>query len=192
MKKEILKLRGEGKTYLEITEIVGCSKSLVSYYCNAFSKDVIKKGKERRLAGDFKERIMKNTICIECNSELKNNQKKFCSRKCQGDYKHNETYLKIIKGHEDIMYATFRIDYFKNDILKEQDGKCNICEMTTLWNNKPIIFILDHIDGNASNNKRDNLRCICPNCDSQLDTYKSKNKNSARSERYKRPISSIE
>lgn len=43
-----------------------------------------------------------------------------------------------------------------------------------------LTFILDHIDGNADNNSRDNLRLICPNCDSQLSTYKSKNKNSAR------------
>jgi Ca2+-transporting ATPase len=35
-------------------------------------------------------------------------------------------------------------------------------------------------DGDASNNKRENLRCICPNCDTQLETYKSKNKNSKR------------
>lgn len=42
-------------------------------------------------------------------------------------------------------------------------------------------MILDHIDGDASHNTRENLRCVCPNCDSQLDTYKSKNKNGSRS-----------
>lgn len=52
-----------------------------------------------------------------------------------------------------------------------------------MWNNKELKFILDHIDGNASNSCRENLRLICPNCDSQLDTYKSKNKNSARNAR---------
>ena len=48
------------------------------------------------------------------------------------------------------------------------------------WNGKPLVFIMDHIDGDASNNRWENLRCICHNCDSQLDTYKSKNKNSKR------------
>lgn len=46
-------------------------------------------------------------------------------------------------------------------------------------------MVLDHIDGDASNNTRENFRCVCPNCDSQLDTYKSKNKNSARTNRSK-------
>lgn len=49
-----------------------------------------------------------------------------------------------------------------------------------MWNNLELVFILDHIDGNADNNERINLRLVCPNCDSQLDTYKSKNKGSAR------------
>lgn len=74
------------------------------------------------------------------------------------------------------------------NIRKRAECNCIICgkqfypssKMSGIWNNKPLVFILDHIDGHANNNTRTNLRLICPNCDSQLDTYKSKNKNSDR------------
>ena len=74
----------------------------------------------------------------------------------------------------------YNVRAYKNDILKEQGGVCAICGMKPEWNGKELIFIIDHIDGFASHNYRDNLRCICPNCDSQLDTYKSKNKHGER------------
>jgi hypothetical protein len=73
---------------------------------------------------------------------------------------------------------------FKSDILKEQTNKCAICECEPYHNGQTLIFVLDHIDGDAGNNKRDNLRLVCPNCDSQLPTYKSKNKISSRTYRY--------
>ena len=68
-------------------------------------------------------------------------------------------------------------------IFEKQNKQCSICHMDAQWNGKDLHFILDHIDGDAANNFEDNLRLICPNCDSQLDTYKSRNKNSARSHR---------
>lgn len=68
-------------------------------------------------------------------------------------------------------------------LYEEQDNKCAICGMKNEWNGKELKFILDHIDGDAANGKRENLRLICPNCDSQLPTYKSKNKQSARKHR---------
>lgn len=39
MKEDILKLRSEGKTYKEIVEILGCSKSVVSYHCGNNQKE---------------------------------------------------------------------------------------------------------------------------------------------------------
>ena len=69
---------------------------------------------------------------------------------------------------------------YKKYFLEEQEHKCAICGCTDNWNGKSLMFVLDHIDGNSDNNNRDNLRLVCPNCDSQLDTFKSKNKNSAR------------
>jgi hypothetical protein len=47
-------------------------------------------------------------------------------------------------------------------------------------------LVLDHIDGNPTNNCRENLRLVCPNCDSQLATYKSRNRGNGRHYRRQR------
>lgn len=45
-----------------------------------------------------------------------------------------------------------------------------------LWNGKELILDLDHINGDNTDNRLENLRFLCPNCHSQTETYKSKNK----------------
>ncbi len=55
------------------------------------------------------------------------------------------------------------------------DDKCNICGCLPEWNNKKLVLILDHIDGNNTNNELSNLQLVCPNCNSQLDTHAGKN-----------------
>ena len=59
-------------------------------------------------------------------------------------------------------------------LIKKRGRKCEICG-TEKWNGKDIPLLVDHINGNSSDNTFGNLRIICPNCDAQLPTYKSKN-----------------
>lgn len=57
-------------------------------------------------------------------------------------------------------------------------NKCLICNLEKdKWVSGKISMILDHIDGDHENHELTNLRIICPNCDSTLPTYKSRNIN---------------
>lgn len=52
MKEKILKLRREGKSYNEIKNILGCSKSTISYHCGENQKEKNKKRGEKRREGN--------------------------------------------------------------------------------------------------------------------------------------------
>lgn len=73
--------------------------------------------------------------------------------------------------------------YVRTYLKKEQGGRCAVCERPAEWNGAPLVLVLDHVDGDAENNRRDNLRLVCPNCDSQLPTYKARNKGRGRHSR---------
>ena len=64
-----------------------------------------------------------------------------------------------------------------SEIFNHQNGKCLHCDISE-WQNKPLKLELDHIDGNSFNNKKENLRLLCPNCHSQTDTFRGRNINS--------------
>lgn len=137
--------------------------------------------------GYYKQKKAKEYFCLNCGKKLHRKQK-FCTAECSNRYKHKERYAEFLENSKKYCRNNYSPRSFKKDILEEQDNKCSICGCEPFHNGKELIFILDHIDGDASNNKRENLRCICPNCDSQLDTYKSKNKHSTRRDYYKENI----
>lgn len=55
-----------------------------------------------------------------------------------------------------------------------REYKCECCGIST-WQGKTIILQLHHRDGDRTNNKRENLAILCPNCHSQTDTFSGKN-----------------
>ena len=79
---------------------------------------------------------------------------------------------------EDSIYA--------NEVIKQRivvgnllNYSCSICGLDK-WQGQTIVLDLDHINGNNRDNRLENLRYLCPNCHSQTDTYKGRNKNTGK------------
>ncbi|MBC8306695.1 MAG: HNH endonuclease [Pelagibacterales bacterium] len=66
----------------------------------------------------------------------------------------------------------------KRRLLKENilENKCSECGQMPFYNNKILILQLDHVNGNNTDNRIENLRILCPNCHSQTSTFSGKNK----------------
>ena len=59
--------------------------------------------------------------------------------------------------------------------LKKRE--CEMCGQDEEWMGKKMSLILDHINGVHDDNRLDNLRIVCPNCNATLSTHGGKNIN---------------
>ena len=63
--------------------------------------------------------------------------------------------------------STLRKWYLKGQYT---EYKCSICGQEPFWNNQELTLILDHINGINNDDRLENLRWVCPNCNIQLPT----------------------
>lgn len=89
----------------------------------------------------------------------------------------------LVKDFKGALSNTVIKGYLYKEGLKEE--KCEMCSQPTNWFGKNLSFILDHINGDNNDNRIENIRIICPNCDSTLKTYMGRNNINPQSKRQK-------
>lgn len=125
---------------------------------------------------------MKTIICLNCQTSKEVEDRfaartKYCSIKCQHDHSYKEK-IKLWFEKGIVPYKK----QIKKFLIREYGEKCGTCNITE-WQGKPIVFELEHKDGNSENNSLNNLQLICPNCHSQTGTYKGANRGNGRHSR---------
>lgn len=128
---------------------------------------------------------MKTYDCLNCGKENKfkgySYTNKYCNNKCQREYQNKELITEWLAGNKTWKLQTPK---WAKNYLKEHKGNCcEICGISE-WLDNPIPLECDHTDGNPANNSFENLRLLCPNCHSQTESFKGKNRGNGRKERY--------
>lgn len=148
---------------------------LCDYGCSREAKFTLKNGKKccsKRPSG--------------CDVLKEINSKK--TKQAHDEGRHNYTWNpksawskgKILTPNEDIFTENSR---YANELVKQRivnqellEYRCSKCSLDS-WQGESIVLDLDHINGDNCDNRLENLRYLCPNCHSQTDTYKGRNKN---------------
>jgi len=169
-KNELKQAVDAGLSQREIARKFNTGQTTVRYWLAKYGF----KTNKRSLQGSY--------VCLYCGNKIKGRGKKYC----------NLTHMRahLAKGRRQELDAVDNFDRFSRRRVRRYliglyGNQCAICENDT-WAGKPIPMVMDHIDGNPKNDKRGNLRMICPNCDAQLPTYKGKNRGNGRYSRRER------
>jgi hypothetical protein len=76
---------------------------------------------------------------------------------------------------DDSLYTN--IPHLKKRLFRQsiKERKCELCGQGEEWMGKKMALILDHKNGKNNDNRIENLRIVCPNCNGTLDTHGGKN-----------------
>lgn len=123
--------------------------------------------------------------CLICGKETSRFGYKYCSNFCQQEYQY-QSYIKRWKeGKEKGLSGLGLVSsYVKRYLRRKFGNKCCLCRWSKINPKSGLVpLVADHINGNWRNNTENNLRLICPNCDSLNPTYAALNKGNVRKNR---------
>ena len=117
--------------------------------------------------------------CLNYCGKLPRKGRKFCSNKCQGDYREKQIALLIESG--DISFPDAQYKKFLRRKYGDKCMKCGWDKIHPITGNVPVE--LNHIDGHSENNSLSNLELLCPNCHSLTPNFRALNKGNGRKNR---------
>ena len=150
-KSELKKVIGDSKTFLEVISHFGFSH----------------RGNFRSLKASCKEDgIDLSSLSERREKHLREGRKK---NGFQSQYSLDEI---LVPSSSYLNRGHLKKRLLTEGLLREE---CYACNQKPEWKGKLLILVLDHINGVSNDNRLENLRLLCPNCNSQMETFAGRN-----------------
>jgi DNA-binding transcriptional ArsR family regulator len=159
-------------TYAEITKATGAAPSTISHHSKSLGiKRFVPKVHDWVEVRNYYD---SGHSCKECKSKFGIGNSAWYSAIKRGDINPRPRGANL-----DTVLLNGRIyssSALKRRLIKEGvlENKCLWCGIHT-WRGRELVLQLDHVNGDSSDNRRENLRLLCPNCHSQTETFCGKN-----------------
>lgn len=157
-------------------------KRLRDIACDACRKD-------HDFVAAFKQIIVKSKSLLECSVQVNNDLNTNLSRQTVTRLAKDENCdISHFIGRRGRFFYTIENTLIENSPANQQilktlvlrhkiiDHLCCECGIGQAWNGKPLVLQLDHMNGVKTDNRKENLRFLCPNCHSQTETFCGRNK----------------
>lgn len=156
-------------------EVPGCSNALdrQKRYCSLSCSAKGTKSWTYKIEGP-----RRTWTCRYCGEEHRRQNVAFCSPEHKFQWG-KENFIHRLESGAYSGSSSVRGQLYKYGL---KQPKCEWCGITE-WRGQPAPLTLDHVNGDATDNRLVNLRILCANCHSQTPTFCGRNKGNGRRSR---------
>lgn len=166
-----------GKTWTEVARITGKTRRTVAYHAKRLKGGTPDTKFARRYVWQHVQIYAKKHTVAQCAVKFGFSKSSWSAAVKRGALEARPRQKARPLEAVMVRNSSYSRRYLKKRILanKLMPHRCAVCGCEPFWRGKPLILILDHVNGVNSDHRKENLRFACPNCASQFDTHCAKN-----------------